>query len=187
MKKLILFAGVNGAGKSTLFNIFEELADMERINVDEIVKTIGKWDNAKDVMEAGKIAVKKQRDLVTQGESFNQETTLCGKSIVALLQRAKGEGYSIEVFYVGVSSVDIAIDRVKERVKNGGHGVPEADIKRRYNESIDNIISVMEICDKIELFDNTNEFLRIAVYQKGKWKKKVDDIPAWAERIIGSE
>ncbi len=54
MKKLILFAGVNGAGKSTLFNIFEELADMERINVDEIVKTIGKWDNPKDVMEAGK-------------------------------------------------------------------------------------------------------------------------------------
>ncbi len=77
MKKLILFAGVNGAGKSTLFNIFEELADMERINVDEIVKTIGKWDNPKDVMEAGKIAVKKQRDLVTQGKSFNQETTLC--------------------------------------------------------------------------------------------------------------
>lgn len=61
MKKYIVIAGVNGAGKSTLYQMNKNLADMPRVNVDEIVKEIGDWKNVSDVFEAGKIAVKKFR------------------------------------------------------------------------------------------------------------------------------
>ena len=84
---------------------------------------------------------------------------------------------------MGLNSVDIAVERVKERIKNGGHGIPEEDIKRRYVESIDNLVKIQELCDRIELFDNTTEFKRIAVYQKGKWKKKFSDIPEWTKPL----
>ena len=80
MKKYIVIAGVNGAGKSTLYRMNKNLADMPRVNVDEIVKEIGDWKNVTDVFKAGKIAVKKISEYMLAGETFNQETTLCGKS-----------------------------------------------------------------------------------------------------------
>ena len=82
MKKYILIAGVNGAGKSTLYQTLESLKDMPRINTDEIVKSFGSWKNKSDVFKAGKIAVKKIKEYFEQGITFNQETTLCGVSII---------------------------------------------------------------------------------------------------------
>ena len=62
---------------------------MQRINIDEIVRSFGKWDNPADVLKAGKMAVEKQRELMRKGEDFNQETTLCEKSIVELIKKNK--------------------------------------------------------------------------------------------------
>ena len=108
MKKLILFAGVNGAGKSTLYHTLYKTADMPRVNTDEIVKEFGDWRNFQDILTAGKIAVKRIDDFLKCGETFNQETTLCGKGILKQIKRAKRLGYYIELHYVGVDSVDIA-------------------------------------------------------------------------------
>ena len=82
MKKYILIAGVNGVGKSTLYQTLDSLKSMERVNTDEIVKSFGNWKNSDDVMKAGLIAVKKIKEYFINGVSFNQETTLCGKSIL---------------------------------------------------------------------------------------------------------
>ena len=82
MKKYILIAGVNGAGKSTLYQALESLKNMPRINTDEIVRSFGNWQNMSDVFKAGKIAVKKIKEYFDQGITFNQETTLCGASIL---------------------------------------------------------------------------------------------------------
>lgn len=71
-------------------------------------------------MKAGKIAVKLIEKYFSEKISFNQETTLCGKSIIRNIQRAKELGYTIELHYVGVDSVDIAKERVKKRVSKGG-------------------------------------------------------------------
>ena len=84
MKKYILIAGVNGAGKSTLYQTLESLKNMPRINTDEIVKSLGDWQNMSDVLDAVKIAVKKIKEYFEQGVSFNQETTLCGASIIQI-------------------------------------------------------------------------------------------------------
>lgn len=96
MKKYIIIAGVNGAGKSTLYQTLDSLKNIERINTDEIVREFGDWRNSQDVMKAGKIAVRKIKEYFEKGITFNQETTLCGNSILKNIDRAKSLGYIIE-------------------------------------------------------------------------------------------
>ena len=92
MKKYILIAGVNGAGKSTLYQALQGLQNMPRVNTDEILRSFGDWTNPVDVMTAGKIAVKQIQQYFQEGISFNQETTLCGKSILNNIKKAKKDG-----------------------------------------------------------------------------------------------
>lgn len=107
MKKYILIAGVNGAGNFTLYQTLESLKGIERVNTDEIVKSFGDWSSLPDVLKAGKIAVSKINEYFENGISFNQETTLCGNSIIKNIDYAKSLGYSVEVHYVGVENVEI--------------------------------------------------------------------------------
>lgn len=114
MKRYILFAGVNGAGKSTLYRIVDpEIRDLPRVNVDEILKTFGDWRNFSDILKAGKIAVAQIESNFSAGLSFNQETTLCGASIVKNILRAKALGYYVSIHYVGVASAEVAKGRIK--------------------------------------------------------------------------
>ena len=108
MKKYILIAGVNGADKSTLYQSLQSLQEMPRVNTDEILREFGDWRNMADVMAAGKIAVKKIAKYFDEDITFNQETTLCGKTILNNIAKAKKRGYFIELHYIGVENVDIA-------------------------------------------------------------------------------
>ncbi len=157
MKEYILIAGVNGAGKSTLFQTLESLKDMPRINTDEIVKSFGDWQNMSDVLNAGKIAVRR---------------------IIA-----KSLGYRIELHYVGVASADIAKTRIAYRVSQGGHGIPDADVERRYVESFNQLREVISLCDMVVLYDNTKIFNRFAIYQYGKLCNLSDTRPDWYNNL----
>lgn len=143
MKRYIIYAGVNGAGKSTLYNTTHYCNTMPRINIDEILKSFGDWRNASDLMKAGKIAVKRLSQYLEEGVTFNQETTLCGRSIFRSIRVAKERGYLIEMHYVGVESIEIAKQRIAERVEAGGHGIPDKDVERRYSESLENLKEIL--------------------------------------------
>ncbi len=137
MKKYTIVAGVNGAGKSTLYQLDPDLKCENRINADEILKEAGgNWQNLADVIKAGKTAVTLLNSYIETGVSFNQETTLCGNSVVRYINMAREKGYLIEMHYIGLASADIAKERVAKRVSQGGHGVAEADIERRYISSL---------------------------------------------------
>ena len=179
MKKYILIAGVNGAGKSTLYQTMESLKNMPRINLDEIVKSFGNWQNTSDVLKAGKIAIQNIKKYFEQGISFNQETTLCGASIIQNIRLAKSLGYKIELHYVGIASVDIAKERIAYRVSQGGHGIPDEDVERRYAESFHRLKEIISICDITVLYDNTDIFNRFAIYQEGKLFDLTDNPPEW--------
>lgn len=181
MQKYVVVGGVNGAGKSTLYISEPNMWKLPRINTDEIVKEFGDWKNISDVMKAGKIAVKLIDQYFSEKVSFNQETTLCGKSIIKNIQRAKELGYIIELHYVGVDSVDIAKKRVKDRVSKGGHGIPEKDIEKRYEESFDNLKNILNYCDLAVLYDNTENFRRFAIFRNGKAARLSHKIPKWFE------
>lgn len=184
MEKYILIAGVNGAGKSTLYQSLQSLQDMPRVNTDEILREFGDWRNMGDVMTAGKIAVKKILQYFDEGISFNQETTLCGKSIINNIEKAKKRGYFIELHYIGVENVDIAKERVLERVRQGGHGIAEKDIEKRYVDTFDNLKLVLPKCDLAAFYDNTIEFRRFAIYKNGNPIRVSHNTPIWYERFI---
>ena len=183
-KKYILIAGVNGAGKSTLYQTLDSLKLMERVNTDEIIRSFGNWRNLSDVMKAGKIAVRKIDYYFDNGISFNQETTLCGKSILKNIDKAKAMEYEIELHYVGVESVDIAKKRIAYRVAHGGHGIPDADVERRYVESFKHLKQIIGKCDLTILYDNTDVFDRFAIYKDGNLYNITDTVPTWFDKYV---
>jgi predicted ABC-type ATPase len=184
MKKYIIFAGVNGAGKTTIYPLQRLDSTMPRINTDEIVREIGKWYNPPDIIKAGKIAVQRYNDYVKQGITFNQETTLCGMSILKNIKQAKENGYVIEMHYVGVDSVEIAKDRIKERVASGGHGIPDKDVERRYINSFKNLKQIMNDIDLLIFYDNTTIVRRFSIYRKGVRVTLSSTVPNWYEKHV---
>ncbi len=179
MKKYILYAGVNGAGKSTLYQIAKYKDRMPRINTDEILREFGDWKNLSDIMQAGKIAVKRLKQYMSEEITFNQETTLCGKAIINSIMKAKELGYIIELHYVGVESAELAKQRIRDRVISGGHGIPDEDVERRYEESFKNLAIVIPLCDLVALYDNSIEFRRFAIFKQGNIVKMSRNIPNW--------
>ena len=146
--------------------------------------SFGDWRNMADVMTAGKIAVKKIARYFDKGITFNQETTLCGKSIINNITKAKNRGYFIELHYIGVESAEIAKVRVAGRIKQGGHGIAEQDIERRYIETFDNLKIVLPECDLTAFYDNTIEFRRFAIYKNGKLVRVSHEVSLWYEKFI---
>ena len=184
MKKYTIVAGVNGAGKTTLYDAEQIQKSEYRINADEIlVDAGGDWRNASDVVNAGKTAVERLRHYIGDGVSFYQETTLCGNSIINIISEAKDRGYLIEMHYIGLSSAELAKERVLKRVASGGHGVSEKDVERRYEQSFINLKKVLPICNLVALYDNTNGFRRFAIYKDGVLVRKSHIIPDWFSKI----
>ncbi len=179
MKKYILYAGVNGAGKSTLYRTTHYQNMMPRINTDEILREFGDWRNTADLMRAGRIAVERLNSYLAEGITFNQETTLCGHTILRTIYRAREAGYVIELHYVGVDTPDIAKERIAERVKMGGHGIPDKDVEKRFGESLKNLHEVIGLCDLAALYDNTDEFRRFAIYKSGEIVRLSKNLPEW--------
>lgn len=179
MKRYILYAGVNGAGKSTLYRTTRYRDSMPRVNTDEILREFGDWKDPADLIRAGKMAVARLDDCLSQGITFNQETTLCGRAIIRTIQKARDAGYIIEMHYIGVASPQVAKTRIAERVAMGGHGIPDKDVDRRYVESLENLKKVIGLCDLAALYDNTTEFRRFAIYKNGRAVKVSHDVPSW--------
>ena len=184
MKRYILIAGVNGAGKSTLFQTLTFLHNMERVNTDELVKCSGCWRNSADIVKAGRLAIQKIERFFADEITFNQETTLCGRSILNYVERAKQLGYVIELHYVGVDSAEIAMQRVHHRVAMGGHGVEDRIIEKRYRETFVNLNRVIDKCDLVAFYDNSESFRRFAIYRNGVLVRISKNIPTWYEKYV---
>ena len=97
---------------------------------------------------------------------------------------AKENGFYIVMNYIGVDNPEIAKERVKIRVSNGGHGIPDNDIERRYYDSLHNLKEVINICDEINIYDNTKRFREIAYVNNGILIWRENNIPAWAVDIV---
>ena len=147
MPTYTIFAGVNGAGKTSIYKsiYYQENKNEKRINTDEMVARIGSWKDNNLQIKCGREAVKLIREYINDNISFNQETTLCGNSIIKNIKTAKEKGFYIVVNYIGVGSPEIAKERVKIRVSKGGHGIPEQDIEKRYYESLQNLNKIITI------------------------------------------
>lgn len=186
MPSYTIFAGVNGAGKTSIYKsiYYDENKDEKRINTDEMVARLGSWEDKNLQIQCGKEAVKLIKEYISKGISFNQETTLCGKSISRNIIKAKEQGFYITMNYIGVETPEIAEDRVKHRVENGGHGIPSDTINRRYYESIKNLKEIIAVCNEINIYDNTEIFKEVAFFSDEKLIWKELNIPKWFKEVL---
>lgn len=186
MPTYTIFAGVNGAGKTSIYKsiYYDENKDEKRINTDEMVARIGSWKDNNLQIKCAREAVRLIRQYILEGISFNQETTLSGKSIIKNIKFAKENGFYIVMNYVGVKNPEVAKERVKIRVSKGGHGISDKDIERRYYDSLKNLNEAIEICDEVNIYDNTEVLREIVYLKRGKivWTDK--RIPKWINSIL---
>ena len=122
---------------------------------------------------------------LTDGESLVQETTLCGRTILKNIQRAKEGGYKIVIHFIGIDSVDLAKERIKRRVAGGGHRIPDKDIERRYEGAFERIKELTISADEVYLYDNTERLTRIAKFANGKRVWKSGHIPKYYIKNFG--
>ncbi|TAE75154.1 MAG: hypothetical protein EAZ85_02985 [Bacteroidetes bacterium] len=130
MKELIIIAGANGSGKTTFSVEILGRTGYTFLNADEIEKEL-----AVSKLEAGKEFFRRLETLLVAEQSFVLESTLSGNYLVKIIETAKKSGYSIKIIYVFLENPQSCIQRIKLRVKLGGHFVPNDDVIRRYYRS----------------------------------------------------
>ncbi len=159
--EIIVFAGPNGSGKSTvtaLANIIEPY-----INADDIKRSTCCSD-----MEAAVLADELRNKQIEKSEGFTFETVLSTERNINLLKRAKEQGFFIRGYYILTSDVNINVLRVKARVSDGGHDVPEEKIRTRYERALKLVPEFVDICDICHIYDNSEAPFRIFKKRKDK-------------------
>jgi len=158
MKNVYIIAGPNGSGKTTFATTFlPEYAKCNRfINADLIAQGLSPFSPTQVALKSGRLVLEQIKELSTQGVDFGFETTLSGVTYLKYFQNLKEKGYKINIFFLWIPSSILAVARVKDRVAKGGHNVPLADIKRRFNRSMNNFfIKYRLLTDKWMLFNNS--------------------------------
>jgi predicted ABC-type ATPase len=156
--KLYIIAGCNGAGKTTAsYTILPEILNCEEfVNADEIAKGLSPFNPESVAIESGRIMVNRINELLKKNKDFSFETTLSSKSYSKKIQEAKSKGYRVTLLFFWLQTIDLAIERVKIRVKEGGHNIPIEVIKRRYQNGIQNLFKIyLPIVDTALIFDNS--------------------------------
>ena len=157
-KNLYIIAGCNGAGKTTAsFTILPEILDCkEFVNADEIAKGLSPFQPDKVSFESGRIMLNRIDELLSVGENFAFETTLSTRTYRDKVLEAKSKGYFISILFFWLRDVELAKERVKTRVKEGGHSIAEDVIERRYERGIINLFELfLPIVDAVMIFDNS--------------------------------
>ena len=136
--KLIVVGGPNGAGKSTFAIDYAVALGIAYFGADAIAAELAPHDPYSMRIRASKLFLERIRESVEQRKSLVLESTLAGKSLRRFIESAKQVGYQTTVLFTFLDSADTCVDRVLQRTRNGGHHVPEADVRRRFVRSINN-------------------------------------------------
>lgn len=156
--QVIAIAGPNGAGKSTLapYLLKDTFGLPEFVNADAIALGLSAFSPESVAFRAGRIMLERLHDLARAGASFAFETTLASRSYASWIGELKGRGYSFHLIYLWLRTPELAVERVKERVRMGGHDVPEGTILRRYRRGLRNFFALfMHLADTWAFYDNS--------------------------------
>lgn len=153
---LCIIGGCNGAGKTTLAReLLPRLGLMRFLNADEIARGLSPLDPSLTAFKAGRLLLEEARTLMKVKASFAIESTLSGRTYMALIREARALGYRFLLHYIVISSGAQAVKRVELRVKIGGHHVPEEDVLRRFERSRRHFVSdYLPLADEWGLWDN---------------------------------
>lgn len=180
--EIVVFASPNGSGKSTIFNLAKVLYPY--VNADDIKSSLHCTD-----LEAAEKATELRENLLAANKNFSFETVLSTRRNLELLKRAKEKGYFIRVFYVLTISPTINVMRIKSRVLNGGHDVPETKVRSRYDKALRLLPELIQISDILHIYDNSQNIFRI--FKKRKTENFYWENSFWSrqqiEKLVGVE
>jgi len=181
---LVILAGPNGAGKSTLYETrIAPSLSVPFINADIIQRDELKSIDMASAYKAAEIAATRRRNMLAAGQSFASETVFSHPSKLDLIQEAKALGFRIMVFHISVETPELSVARVGERVREGGHPVPEEKIRARYERSAPLIRKAVLMSDVGHVFDNSRLNAppsRIITFKAGRLSFVVPKLPDWA-------
>jgi predicted ABC-type ATPase len=159
MPYVVILAGPNGAGKSTSAPavVDELLAVGAFVNADVIARGLSAFDSESVAFQAGRIMLERLQDLAAQRADFAFETTLASRTFAPFIRELRAAGYSVQLVYVWLNSADLCIDRVRGRVRSGGHFVEDAIVRRRYERSLKNFFDLYQaLADDWRVYDNSD-------------------------------
>ena len=155
---LYIIAGPNGAGKTTFAKEFlPHYAKCENfVNADLIAQGLSPFSPEAAAMRAGRLVLEQIRRLANRRSDFGFETTLSGVTYALLLRRLKAQGYRIQLFFLWIPTVEMTLARIADRVRRGGHDIPEKVVRRRFRKGIQNLFTrYRPLLDLWMLFDNS--------------------------------
>ncbi|MBI1977263.1 MAG: zeta toxin family protein [Candidatus Omnitrophica bacterium] len=178
-----VIAGPNGAGKTTFAKTFlpQYLDCKVFINADLIAGGLAPLAPDQVQLKAGKLLLNEIREAAGRGVDFGFETTLAGRSYVKLFREFIQAGYAIHLFFLWIPNVEISIKRIRERVRRGGHDIPEPVVRRRFHRGIENLFKLYErFLTSWMIFDNSTPKPETVAYRLGE-KHVVISEPSFAK------
>lgn len=200
--RIYVLAGVNGAGKSSIGGAAFRAFGGEYYNPDETARALMAVNRSLSQAEANGLAWSEGRRLleraIAERLNFAFETTLGANTVPRLLADAAGKGFEIRVWYIGLASPELHVERVRSRVRHGGHPIAEADIRRRFEHSRLNLIHLMPKLAALRVYDNSAQAdpaagrkpapVLVLHMERGKILNARDlaRAPAWAKPIVAA-
>ncbi len=178
--QFIIIGGGNGSGKSTSA-AFVLPGVIPYINADEIAKALPEAEGENKDVRASRILINAMGEYEARLDDFAIETTLASRSLAPRVRRLRENGYQFQLLFLWLNSPELNIQRVAERVQNGGHHIPEEVIRRRYVTGLKNFFSLyLPLADDWRAFDNTirNQSVLVAEHRLGQ-AERVHDLQAW--------
>lgn len=180
--QIYVIAGPNGAGKTTSAKklLPEILQCDEYVNADAVAAALSPFHPEDVAMQAGRLMLKRIEYLAQAKVDFAFESTLSSRTFINFLNRQKNNGYELNILFLWLSSPELAIERVKHRVKQGGHDIPKDVIIRRYSRSISNFINdYIKISDNWFLYNNCEIESKLIASKLGNNPINIADKTLW--------
>lgn len=180
---VVVLAGPNGAGKTTSAPLLLRgtLGVNEFVNADVIAHGLSGFEPEGAALAAGRVMLARLRELARRRESFAFETTMASRLLARWLAGLIAKGYRLHLVFLWLPSADMAVARVAERVRMGGHAVPEETIRRRYDVGLRNFVRLYRpLAESWRVYDNSKTPARLIALGKGRALTRVLDRPTWA-------
>lgn len=177
---ILMFAGPNGSGKSTVTKAFLKRSPLAGIyiNADDI-----KLEQNCSDLEAAKIATALREKQLKEEKDFTFETVLSTRRNLDLLLKAKEMGYFIKAFYVVTIDPKVNVERIADRVADGGHAVPSGKVESRFHKSLAMLPELVDVCDVLHIYDNTGKSPE-RIFKKKRESIRFFETEYWSTRDI---
>ena len=181
---LAVVIGANGAGKTTWARANRDLLPSPFYNADSIAEGLGDANSVDLQLRARALVDREIAERLANHDDFGFESTWSGASRPAIVHDAYNRGYQTRAVFLGTNAPAINIERVRRRVLEGGHDIPESEIRRRWTQAFANLIATWDVIDTVDVLDSSRDPVQlIAEKRDGRTSTLAHGLPAWAERL----